>query len=275
MKNLLWVGVKKMKLTKFIFSISCAFSIISIYATIPPQIIQISVPKCGTHLLKKCIGLLINNPRYFDSLDHFHFTFEHLLVFEDKNIPLVVTHLFYTPDCEKALNDANLIKLFIYRDPRDQVVSLAYYMLSNNVVWPNAPKISFDDLLYDLLTEGTTINNAPPTKNIVTLYHEYLPWLRKPDILSIRFEDLVGSKGGGSDEAQFKTLDRIAKHLGLKVSEEFLQTIPGQLFGGSQTFREGKIGSWKTHFKPEHKELFKKVAGKLLIDLGYEKGSDW
>jgi len=43
----------------------------------------------------------------------------------------------------------------------------------------------------------------------------------------------------------------------------------------SPTFRSGKTGEWKKHFTPEHKKLFKDVAGDLLIKLGYEKDKGW
>lgn len=41
------------------------------------------------------------------------------------------------------------------------------------------------------------------------------------------------------------------------------------------TFRKGQTGGWKKHFTSDQKKLFKKVAGQLLIDLGYEKDFNW
>jgi hypothetical protein len=43
----------------------------------------------------------------------------------------------------------------------------------------------------------------------------------------------------------------------------------------TQTFHKGKIGSWRTHFNNRHKEAFKRVAGDLLIELGYEQNLNW
>jgi hypothetical protein len=45
--------------------------------------------------------------------------------------------------------------------------------------------------------------------------------------------------------------------------------------GKSRTFRSGKTGGWREHFTDEHKQLFKDVAGDLLIKLGYEKNNNW
>jgi hypothetical protein len=43
----------------------------------------------------------------------------------------------------------------------------------------------------------------------------------------------------------------------------------------SRTFRSGKAGGWREHFTDDHKQLFKDVAGDLLVRLGYEMNNDW
>jgi hypothetical protein len=43
----------------------------------------------------------------------------------------------------------------------------------------------------------------------------------------------------------------------------------------SPTFRSGKAGGWRKQFSPENKQLFKEVAGDLLIQLGYERDHGW
>ena len=43
----------------------------------------------------------------------------------------------------------------------------------------------------------------------------------------------------------------------------------------AHTFRTGQIGGWKNAFTAEHTDAFKRVAGHLLIELGYEKDYDW
>jgi hypothetical protein len=34
-------------------------------------------------------------------------------------------------------------------------------------------------------------------------------------------------------------------------------------------------GGWREFFTEEHKQLFKDVAGDLLVRLGYEKDNNW
>lgn len=248
------------------------------------QIIQISIPKAGTHLLAKCIHLmtgrdtvtwyasneqfLIQNYYYVSITD-----LKHLINLEKNKF--WITHLFYSKEYANLLNNKNFKTFFIYRDPRDQVVSLAFYMLQWNAFWPLSSSMSFDDLLLDIIVNGTTFNNHPPVKNVDELYRAYLPWFALPNILALRFEDLIGSKGGGLQDTQLTTLKKIALHLQLQLSKNELSEIANKLFGETGTFREGKIGSWKKHFKDKHIKAFKQVAGQLLIDLGYEKDFNW
>ena len=92
---------------------------------------------------------------------------------------------------------------------------------------------------------------------------------------SIRFEDLIGPNGGGDWETQLETIQKIADHLGITVTEEKIERVARNLFGGTGTFRKGQIGAWKKHFKEHHKQAFKAIAGQLLVDLGYETDFDW
>ena len=84
-----------------------------------------------------------------------------------------------------------------------------------------------------------------------------------------------GAKGGGSDQEQINEIINIAKHIQVDISPQEAKDIAHQLFGESNTFRSGQIGSWKKHFSETDKIAFKKIAGQLLIDLGYEKDFNW
>ena len=58
--------------------------------------------------------------------------------------------------------------------------------------------------------------------------------------------------------------------------QQILDSLEGSINPSrSPTFRSGKTGEWRKHFTPEHKKIFKDVAGELLIRLGYEKDTDW
>jgi hypothetical protein len=101
-----------------------------------------------------------------------------------------------------------------------------------------------------------------------------LEWMKDPSVFVCRFEHLIGPKGGGNPLQQKETIDALGRYLGYILSSEDIIYIQDHLFGETDTFREGKIGSWKKHFLPQHTELFKHVMGKELLELGYSDEED-
>jgi len=181
------------------------------------------------------------------------------------------SHAIYDKNLQKDLLFYNYKHLFIYRDPRDQIVSYSYYAYH----WDHMRNIHKDNhpfFIQYLIQNGERLYGC---KGITNLYHYYLPWLTDPYCCAIKFEDLIGPKGGGNLEKQLHTIERIANFIGISISEEEIQIVADKLFGSSLTFRSGQIGSWKTHFNERHKQLFKKIAGNLLIELGYENDYNW
>lgn len=69
-----------------------------------------------------------------------------------------------------------------------------------------------------------------------------------PHALVVRFENLVGPKGSGSEILQKNEVKRIANYLELTVSDEEIEEVCQKLFGGTKTFKKGQIGTWKSKF---------------------------
>jgi hypothetical protein len=167
-------------------------------------------------------------------------------------------HMSYDKLYENFFLKNNFKVVFIIRDPRDQLVSHVYYIYKRR---QPGYKMNFNDLLTHLI------------KNVKNFYSVYLPWKNSPVCYTTTFEKLVGPNGGGNYNAQRNEITNIAKHLNLNQNK--ISEVQNKLFGGTQTFREGKIGSWRKHFTSQHKKLFKQFAGDLVIKLGYEKNNNW
>ena len=143
--------------------------------------------------------------------------------------------------------------------------------------------LSFNDLLMLLIIDMSCIKNdllwnipeLSKFHGIDCFFYAYLNWMNQPFVYTTYFEKLVGAKGGGSAEMQLEEIINIAKFLDINLSPKNAQLIADSLFGGTGTFHEGQIGSWKKYFKPEHKNAFKQLAGNLLIELGYEQDFNW
>lgn len=186
-------------------------------------------------------------------------------------------HLHGTGAITNLLVQDDFINFFIYRDPRDVVISHAYYVTNK------ANGHTHHDYYLDTLTTteeriSTSILGLPHLVNefpdIGKRFEPYRPWLSFPEVLKIKFEDLIHD--------QDRTLNNILDHIEnrgyeIKVSRSsaliHMKTAINP--ASSRTFRKGKTGEWKEHFTPEHKKVFKTVTGNLLIDLGYEENDQW
>jgi hypothetical protein len=106
-------------------------------------------------------------------------------------------------------------------------------------------------------------------------YEGVFEWLEKPQVHCLRFEDLL-HKQTESLSAMLGRLEESGYSLPHKSRAQALQILTETVQPKrSKTFRSGKTGEWKKYFQPEHKALFKEMAGDLLIRLGYEENNDW
>jgi sulfotransferase 6B1 len=186
-------------------------------------------------------------------------------------------HLHVTPAIQEKLTGPNMAPFFIYRDPRDVVVSHVHYvteMEPNHVhhVYYSQTLKDFDERL------RTSILGRPeldvPFPDIRGRFEPYLGWLDCPEVLPLRFEDFITHRSA--------TLERVLDHAqrrGFTVNttrEQALRVLDSAINPEkSPTFRSGKVGKWRAAFKESHKKIFKDVAGDLLILLGYDETNDW
>ena len=252
-----------------------------------PILLGISFPKSGTHLLDQILLGFSKVAPYAKRLHSFYAEYEgesgikrapeQAILWLDALRPRDVAsaHLFARPEAVTRVRSPKFIPYFIFRDPRDVVVSHVFYvteMESRHV--HHAYYVSLPDfnarLTVSILGRPDADIEFP---NIADRFAPYLDWLNHPAVLTIHFEDLINNR--------VSTLTRILDHL---LARTTLQT-PRQLIldsleasinpTKSPTFRSGKTGEWKKHFTAEHKKIFKEVGGDLLVKLGYEKNNDW
>jgi hypothetical protein len=244
-----------------------------------PGVLAVSIPKCGTHLLIKLLEELGFSLQHHRMATTVQMDYQNLRGLIGKKY--FSTHLVAPQGPIHECIDYKTI--YIYRDPRDQVVSFAYFM-KKYPQWVDS-NLPVDVLISKLIVDVPVYNthqesdwNDPLLKNIGSIknfYDLYKGWHEYPNIYITTFEKLVGAKGGGSDEEQYQEIYNIARYLNIAVSDIDIKAIQEHLFGGTETFRTGQIGSWRTHFTPDDKGMFKQVAGQMLIDLGYEQDLNW
>jgi Sulfotransferase domain len=188
----------------------------------------------------------------------------------------VSAHCIYTPQLADLFRQQGLSTVCILRDPRDVAVSQMHYIkqLENHFAHEGYMALPSDKERLLLAIRGGELGGRR-LQSLDERYRQFLRWERDGGAAVAKFEDLVGTKGGGSAEAQRLAVERVAEHLGVGVDEATMRAVEEGLFGAGRTFRKGQIGGWREEFSAEHARAVEEVLGPLLVELGYEAGPNW
>lgn len=198
-------------------------------------------------------------------------------------------HTGHREDIEQKLWDNGIAHVFVYRDLRDVAVSQVYHILNAKreldenghiLFHPGAEQIRehLDDNFDEIL--GAVIAGFGPWAGLIERWELYAGWLKSTWTLSLRYEDM---RHKAFDTAQLViryVYGRTARAAGLKLTffqedlnkaTEYLLKVADDARPYSPTFRKGKTGGWKEHFRPEHVELWRKHdPTDWVTRLGYE-----
>jgi hypothetical protein len=247
-----------------------------------PPILVNSFPKSGTHLLDQIVDAIPNSRNYGEFISSMTSSFRFRRRTTAQCIRMLATttpgelvraHLFYSDEVSGALRDRRFIHLFIYRDPRDVVLSESHYLRTLNKwhrlhpYFRDAP--TFEDAI-SLSIRGLP-NLAPRVDypNIKVRFERYAEWIEDKDVFAVRFEDLVS-------EQRDATLRAIAQYYADRTQtpvdvEELTQAMKLSIDPNrSHTYRKGSSGGWRSKFTEEHRRLFDEVAGDLSSRFGFE-----
>ncbi len=252
-----------------------------------PPIFGNSKPKSGSHLLLQILnGFTQIMPYMYVEAEPVRTiekegrrkTKEEILD-ELKQVPKGVIGWGYvdaTPENASFLASSGRVNYFIYRDPRDMLVSQVFFATDMH------EEHGMHDYYNSLPDFGARLKVAITgidrgglyMVNVRQRYEGVFQWLEQKNVMCVRFEDLINNR----DAALSAMLDEVEK-TGYRIPtprQKALSILVNAIQPGkSLTFRSGTTGGWKEHFTEEHKKLFKDVAGDLLVRLGYEKGNDW
>ena len=168
------------------------------------------------------------------------------------------------------------VNYFIYRDPRDMLVSQVFFATDmHEGHGMHEFYNSLPDFGERLKVAITGIDrDGLKMVSVKQRYEGVFAWLEQPGVMCIRFEDLINQR----DATLNAMLDEVEK-TGYKIPtprEKALAILVDAIQPKkSHTFRSGKTGGWREYFSDEHKKLFKGVAGDLLVTLGYQENNDW
>jgi len=252
-----------------------------------PILLGISFPKSGTHLLDQILLGFNRVAPFSRRLHSFYAEYEgesghkrtpqQAMAWLDSLRPrdIASAHLFARPDAVACITSSAFVPYFIFRDPRDVVVSHVFYVTEmetrhvHHDYYQSLPNFNARLKVSIVGRPDTNIEFS----NIAARFAPYLGWLDQPSVMKIHFEDLIDDRTA--------TLNRILDHFLARVPLQasrrlILEALDSSINPSkSPTFRSGKTGEWKKHFTDENKKIFKDAAGDLLVRLGYEKDNDW
>jgi hypothetical protein len=252
-----------------------------------PPIFGNSKPKSGSHLLLQILSgfTQIMPYRYVDAdpirtikKDGGRRTADEILA-DLRAVPTGVIgwgYLEATKENVSFLTGSGRANYFIYRDPRDMLVSQVFFATDMH------EEHGMHEYYKSLPNFGARLNIAITgidrdglkMVSVKQRYEGVFQWLEQKNVMCIRFEDLINNR----DATLTAMLDEVEK-TGYKIPtprEKALAVLVEAIQPKkSHTFRSGKTGGWSQHFTDEHKKLFKDVAGDLLVRLRYEKNNDW
>jgi hypothetical protein len=185
-------------------------------------------------------------------------------------------YLEATPENVAFLCRPERVNYFIYRDPRDMLISHVHF--ATDMYEDHGMHVhykSLPDFGARLKVAITGIEQgALRMVSVRQRYEGVLQWLRQQHVMFVRYEDLVDNRNA-TLAAMLEAVERTGYRIPFP-REKALGVLSAAIQPKrSRTFRSGKAGAWREHFTPEHKRLFLDVAGDLLVQLGYEKNDNW
>jgi len=248
-----------------------------------PRVIANSMPKSGTHLLA---GLL-------DQLDGMRSAGRFVAFYEaDRDTPearfkildktlrglrdshYIGGHLIHDDRVEQKIKDSGVSLVTILRDPRAVVASGFHYVRDTPHMKMREQALElFPD--EDAMWHGLVFGIGEPgdvfyQPEIGARYRAFVDWVDSKVAHTVRFEDLIGDQGGGSDDRQLKTVLGILDHLG--HSPESADEIARRLFSEkSATFRSGSVDSWRKDLPDGLADEIAERCADSMDRLGYQR----
>jgi sulfotransferase 6B1 len=252
-----------------------------------PPIFGNSKPKSGSHLLLQVLaGMCLAAPYKYVAAEPVRTIAKEggrkgneKILRELQSIPRGVIGWGYveaTPENVAFLCQPGRVNYFIYRDPRDLLVSQVFFATD---MYEDHGMHEFYKSLPDLEARLKVAITGIERDGLYMVsvkqrYEGVFQWLEQKQVMSIRFEDLIENRDATLN-AMLDEVEKTGYHLPTSREKALAVLVDAIQPNKSRTFRSGKTGGWKGYFTDEHKKLFKDVAGDLLVRLGYEKSNDW
>ncbi len=252
--------------------------------------VLLTFPKAGLGLTKKLFAMMSKEFGYKEAENYY---FDHF--YSHTNLPEGIN-----PKIDQLIKEVPTV--IVVRDFRDILVSLIHWvdkridkghLMNPNMTYSWVPEkilhewmqFSFFQKMEHLIQGGfhpEVLHFGDEFLKECKNMKYYLPRVKFPCI--VKFENLIGPKGGGSLETQKNEIRKIAGSIGISLSTKELDYLCDNLFGIRNvdkgtgydiTFRKGQTGDWKQSFNSYTVGLFKEKYNETLLQFEYETIDNW
>jgi hypothetical protein len=170
-------------------------------------------------------------------------------------------HAAYSDYLDFLLGRNQIRVVQVIRDPRAILFSMAEYVVEDINAWYPfhgfLKGLDLEGRIRFLITGGYVESLGIYFSGIRQVLNRLEGWWHSANVKVIRFEDLVGPKGGGDEALQENAIAAVTHFLGLAESGgmDSLQRIKDELYGGTHTFRRGRVDSWRAAYTPQLQQL--------------------
>jgi hypothetical protein len=158
--------------------------------------------------------------------------------------------------------------IFNYRDPRAVICSYVRFLMRDHL-HPLPDQLAHSEILKAKSAHADRLMHAITDRTFPSrsVFLESTWLLQHPRVLKIRYEDLVGERGGGCESRQHRAVFQLLLHLQCPGD---VRDIAARLYDpAAATFDRGTIDSWRDEFSAEHYDVFEEHFGQLLLAYGY------
>lgn len=160
-------------------------------------------------------------------------------------------HAAFSSHYHSILKNEGYKTIQVVRHPCAVLASWANYIAEPGYYWRDAQRMfsrMSPQARVRLMLYGGLLNESDTRiyyRGYRDVWNQVQGWVDSTEVLTVKYEDLVGGQGGGGDEIQRESIAKILRHVGIDAGVDMLDRISANLYGGTHTFRQGSIDGWR------------------------------